>query len=88
MKEYYVDKVSDISVEGQIISIDFGRFTSSNDNKRQLTKKVSITLSGANFLNLVKTLNESVKAISERTKAQASTIIKDSKDTQAEIKNK
>ena len=71
--EYFVDRVSNVSVQGSVVSIDLGRLVPKSEDKKSflLENRVTVTLTGQNFLSFVKTLNESVKAIAERQKANA-----------------
>ena len=66
--EFFVDKISNINVQGSVISVDLARLViKPGDEKTQtLDTRVTITLTGANFISLVNSLNQTVKAISER----------------------
>lgn len=68
--EFYVDKVSSVSVEGPVVSLDFSRLVAnpSDKEKRLLDKKVSVTLTLQNFVQMVNMLNQTVKQMSERSK--------------------
>lgn len=68
--EYYIDRISNVSVQGQVISIDFGRLVPSTEDKKTfaLEDRVTIILTGQNFVSLVSTLNESVKVMADRQK--------------------
>jgi hypothetical protein len=67
-KEYYIDRIGNISVQGPVVTIDLGRVSTSETKKDQLAfeKKVSITLTGQNLVQLVTSLTNTLKAISER----------------------
>ena len=69
-REYYVDRITNVSVQGAVVTIDLGRLKPSDQEKDQLevSKKLTLTLTGTNFINLVNTLNGTVKAINERSK--------------------
>ena len=73
--EYFIDRISNVSVQGSVISIDLGRLIPKAEDKKTFTleDRVTITLTGQNFISLVTTLNESVKAIAERQKNKATT---------------
>ena len=64
--EYFIDKIGNISVQGPVISFDLGRMVvSQSDNKTyDFKKRAAVTLTGQNFLALVNSLNQTVKAIS------------------------
>jgi len=69
--EYFVDRISNVSVQGSVVSIDLGRLVPKTDDKKSflLEDRVTVTLTGQNFFGMVKTLNESVKAIADRQKS-------------------
>ena len=68
--EYFIDRISNVSVQGSVISIDLARMVPKEQDKKefQLEKRLTITLTGQNFIQFVNTLNESVKAIADRQK--------------------
>jgi hypothetical protein len=68
--EYYVDKISSVSVEGPVVSLDFGRLVPDplDNKKRNSDKKVSVTLTVQNFVQMVNMLNQTVKQMSDRAK--------------------
>ena len=70
--EYFIDKIGNISVQGPVISFDLGRMVvSQSDNKTyDFKKRAAVTLTGQNFLALVNSLNQTVKAISEKEKSK------------------
>ena len=71
-KEYYVDRIGNISVQGPVVSIDFGRMINSPENNKKesmaLDKRLTVTMTGQNFVNMVNALNNSVKTMAERAK--------------------
>ena len=71
-KEYYVDRIGNLSVQGPVVSIDFGRMMNSpesnNKESMALDKRLTVTMTGQNFVNMVNTQNNSVKAMAERAK--------------------
>ena len=71
--EYYVDRISNVSVQGSVISIDLGRLVPKPEDKKSFTleNRLTVTLTGQNFMNFVKTLNESLQAIADRQKTNA-----------------
>ena len=71
-KEYFIDRIGNISVQGPVVCIDMGRMVASQsgDEAAKVENRLTITMTGQNFMNLVKTLNGTVKAISERHKEQ------------------
>ena len=66
--EYFIDRISNVSVQGPVVSIDLGRMVSDSTDKKsfKLEDRVTLTLTGQNFVSLVSTLNETVKAIAKR----------------------
>ena len=82
--EYFVDRISNVSVQGTVVSIDLGRLVPKTDDKKSfsLEDRVTVTLTGQNFFGMVKTLNESVKAIADRQKSSdnSSTSISDKEE--------
>jgi len=72
--EYFIDRISNVSVQGPIVSVDLGRLVSEAQDKNsfKLDKRLTITLTGQNFISLVKTLNESLKAIADRKQSDGS----------------
>lgn len=72
-KEYYVDRIGNVSVQGSVISIDLSRIVNSENGSGEssLEKKLTVTLTGQNFMNMVNMLNNTVKTISERQKNEA-----------------
>lgn len=77
--EYFVDRISNVSVQGSVISIDIARMVPKENNKKEfeLENRLTVTLTGQNFINFVNTLNESVKAIADRQKGSDSTSVSD-----------
>ena len=69
-KEYFVDQISNLSVQGSVICIDLGRRLPPQKEGElgELEKRLTVTMTGQNFVNFVKALNGTVKAISERHK--------------------
>jgi len=70
-QEYFIDRIGNISVQGSVISIDLSRMVPSTSEGSEkdafsLEKKLTVTLTGQNFIALVNSLNQTVKAISER----------------------
>ena len=70
-QEYFIDRIGNISVQGSVISIDLSRMVPSTGEGSEkdafsLEKKLTVTLTGQNFIALVNSLNQTVKAISER----------------------
>jgi hypothetical protein len=76
MNEIFFDRISNISVQGPIVSIDLSRATSSNETKEVIfDKKVTITCTTQNLMNFINTLNQTGLAIKkqyESTKAGVS----------------
>ena len=70
-KEYFIDRISNVSVQGPVVSVDLGRMISEGDSKDTFTldPRLTVTMTGSNFIALVNTLNNTVKAISERQKS-------------------
>jgi hypothetical protein len=70
LKEYYIDRIGNISVQGSVVSMDMSRMVSSDENENNINyeKKLTVTMTGQNFLNMVNMLNNTVKTISERQK--------------------
>ena len=68
--EYFIDRIGNISVQGPVVSLDLGRMVVSDEDKKTFNfeKRATITLTGQNFINLVNSLNQTVKTISERQK--------------------
>jgi hypothetical protein len=66
--EYYIDRIGNVSVQGPVVTIDLGRIktTNSKEDSMEFEKKLSITLTGQNLVNLVTSLTNTLKAISER----------------------
>tara|TARA_Y100001934_G_scaffold256209_1_gene323983 strand:- start:244 stop:537 length:294 start_codon:yes stop_codon:yes gene_type:complete len=69
-KEYFVDRISNVSVQGSVVCLDLGRMVSNLGEKEsfELKRRVTITMTGSNFISFVNSLNQTVKAISERQK--------------------
>jgi hypothetical protein len=88
-KEYYVDRIGNISVQGPVVSIDLGRMVSTHDSNKNesltLDKRLTVTMTGQNFVNMVNALNNSVKTMAERAKA-AETPNKTETNSDQEIK--
>ena len=82
--EYFIDRISNVSVQGSVVSIDLGRLVPKTDDKKSflLEDRVTVTLTGQNFFGMVKTLNESVKAIADRQKSsnESTTSISDKEE--------
>ena len=76
MNEIFFDRISNISVQGPIVSIDLSRANSSNETKEvSFDKKVTITCTTQNLMNFINTLNQTGLAIKkqyESTKAGTS----------------
>ena len=75
-REYFIDRIGNISVQGSVVSIDLSRMVpSTGENSEKdafsLEKKLTVTLTGQNFVALVNSLNQTVKAISERQNKDA-----------------
>ena len=70
--EFYIDKVFSVAVEGPVVSVDFGRLMPNpqDNKKRVLDKKVSVTLTVQNFVQMVNMLNQTVKQMSDRAKIE------------------
>jgi hypothetical protein len=69
--EYFIDKIGNISVQGSVVSLDLCRMVPNSVEGAEkdafsLEKKLTVTLTGQNFIALVNSLNQTVKAISER----------------------
>ena len=79
VKEYFIDKISNISVQGSVVSVDLARvlLPEGGSETPKEDKRLTITLTGANFISLVNSLNQTVKAISERQKNNKSVKDKD-----------
>lgn len=73
MKEIFFDRISNISIQGAITSIDLSRAVSSNETKEvSFDKKVTITCTTQNLMAFITTLNQTGLAIKkqyESTKA-------------------
>jgi hypothetical protein len=70
--EYYIDRIGNISVQGPVVSIDLGRMMPTPENNNEsvtLDKRLTVTMTGQNFINMVNALNNSVKTMAERAKA-------------------
>ena len=74
--EYFIDRIGNISVQGPVVSLDLGRMVLSQTDKKPYAfeNRATITLTGQNFLALVNSLNQTVKAISEKEKTKQSTV--------------
>jgi hypothetical protein len=79
--EYFIDRIGNISVQGPVVSLDLGRMVPSQADKKtyDFEKRATITLTGQNFLALVNSLNQTVKAISEKEKAKQDPVESSSK---------
>jgi hypothetical protein len=79
--EYFIDRIENISVQGPVVSLDLGRMVASQTDKKTYTfeKRATVTLTGQNFLALVKGLNQTVKAISEKEKTRQAQVETSSK---------
>jgi hypothetical protein len=68
VKEYFIDKISNINIQGSVISVDLARVLPPEGGSEtpKVDKRLTLTLTGANFISLVNSLNQTVKAISER----------------------
>ena len=68
--EYFVDKISNINVQGSVISFDLNRIVrtkqGADTDSFALEKRLTVTMTGNNFISFVKNLNHSVKAISDQ----------------------
>lgn len=74
MKEIYIDRISNINIQGPIVSLDFARSKSNTETKEiEFDPKIKLTLTTQNFMALVTTLNQTAQAISEKIKEQAKT---------------
>ena len=82
-KEYFIDRIGNISVQGPVVCIDMGRMVASQsgDEATKLENRLTITMTGQNFVNLVNTLNGTVKAISERHREQQASSQKSDPDS-------
>ena len=67
-KEYFVDRLSNIRIQGPIVSLDLGRLKPDVGKKDEykVADRLTITLTGQNFIALVTSLNRTVKAMVER----------------------
>lgn len=87
--EYFIDRVGNISVQGSVVSIDLARMVPNNSESSEkdsfaLEKKLTVTLTGQNFITLVNALNQTVKAISDRQKKATDS----TKESKQQTKNK
>ena len=76
--EYYIDRIGNVSVQGPVVTIDLGRIktTNSKEDSLEFEKKLSITLTGQNLVNLVTSLTNTLKAMSNRNaKNKAASLI-------------
>ena len=67
MKEIYFDRISNISVQGPVTSIDLARAVSTGEKKEvQFKKRITITLTTQNLMNFIQTLNQTGLAIKKQ----------------------
>ena len=67
MKEIYFDRISNISVQGPITSIDLARAVSDGKKKEvQFEKRITITLTTQNLMNFISTLNQTGLALKKQ----------------------
>lgn len=89
-KEYFIDRVGNISVQGPVISMDLARMVSEAEKKDSfnMEDRLTVTMTGQNFITFVKTLNNTVKAISERQKNNSENDTQGDKETTASKEQK
>jgi hypothetical protein len=91
MNEIYIDRISNISIQGPVVSLDFARAVPISGVKEvDFEAKVKITLTIQNFMTLINTLNQTAQAISKKSKEQAQTVKNGSKSKSSDnlIKSK
>jgi hypothetical protein len=67
MKEIFFDKISSISIQGPVTSIDLARALSDNKTKEVVyEKKITITLTTQNLMGFINTLNQTGLAIKKQ----------------------
>ena len=71
MKEIYFDRISNISVQGPVTSIDLARAKPIKGTKEiEFEPKIKITLTTQNLINFIKTLNHTAEALAKNNKAE------------------
>ena len=69
MKEIYIDRVSNISVQGPVTSIEFARAkTVAGQKELDFEPKITLTLTTQNLMGLIAALNKTGEAIIEKNK--------------------
>jgi hypothetical protein len=77
MKELYFDRISNISVQGPVTSIDLARAKPIVGTKEiEFEPKIKITLTTQNLMNFIKTLNQTAEALAKNNKAENPTVEK------------
>ena len=84
-KEYYIDGIGNISVQGPVVTLTMTRASQGANAENNVNDEVlHITMTGQNLLNLTNILNNTIKRLAQRNK----TSIDENKDSKsAKIKD-
>jgi hypothetical protein len=77
VKEIYFDRISNISVQGPVTSIDLARAKPIKGTKEiEFEPRIKITLTTQNLMNFIKTLNHTAEALAKNNKVEKPTVEK------------
>ena len=69
VKEYYIDGLGNISVQGPVVTLTMTRETQgSNSENRKNEEIIHLTMTGQNLLKITNILNNTISRIAQRSK--------------------
>ena len=89
VKEYYIDGLGNISVQGAVVTLTMTRepqgFRTSSDQDQEI---LHLTMTGPNLIKITNILNNTLKKLAQRTQPASKDIETNNIDNQKKPKNK